>query len=226
MTESETNLLNFVAEMEGMKPTKPEWKVCPHCGKERPIEAFYRRKGVPDGLQSWCINCQRAHGRLRNGSTGEYRTPDKESSDKPVQTPLNEEKMEDFTFYDFEKKAGINERTIGKGHAALNYNKKNKCLSFGVHESADIIKAKLMKVRVRVDNITGDMHLVFNRDQGAPATIKNQKNISVVNSQLVDFLMTTMCFDLTEGSRPIIDISDNLSNSADYITYKIIRKKS
>jgi hypothetical protein len=70
------------------------------------------------------------------------------------------------------------------------------------------------------------MHLVFNRQQGAPATIKNQKNINVVNKGLVEFLMTTQCLPLKDGSRHIIDISENLSNSKDYITYKIIRKKS
>lgn len=186
MTESETTLLNFVAQMDSMKPSKAG---------------------------------------LRNGSTGEYRTPDKESSDKQISSPNNNKKMEDFTFYDFEKKPAVSDRTIGKGHAALNYNKKNMCLSFGTHESADIIKANLMKVRVRVDNITGDMHLVFNRDQGAPATIK-KKNINVVNKDLVEFLITTQCLSLKEGSRHIIDISENLSNSKDYITYKIIRKKS
>ena len=60
----------------------------------------------------------------------------------------------------------------------------------------------------------------------SPATIKNQKNISVINKDLVEFLMTTQCLPLEEGSRHIIDISENLSNSKDYITYKIIRKKS
>ena len=133
--------------------------------------------------------------------------------------------MEDFTFYDFEKKPSITDRTIGKGHIAINYKKKNMCVSFGVHESSDIIKAKLMKVRVRVDNITGDMHLVFNREVGAPATIRNEKNITIVNQQLVDFLMCALCLPLTDGTRPIIDISDNLSNSNDYITYKINRPK-
>lgn len=224
MTESETNLMNFVAAMEGLKPSKPETKVCAHCGMEKPIGSFYK-KGEFGGTQSWCKKCQKEHGRLRNGSTGEYRTPDNESSDNQVSPSNNNDKMEDFTFYDFEKKPAVSDRTIGKGHAALNYNKKNMCLSFGVHESTDIIKAKLMKVRVRVDNITGDMHLVFNRDQGAQATIKNQKNISILNKDLVEFLMTTQCLPLNEGSRHIIDISGNLSNSPDYITYKIIRKK-
>ena len=224
MTESETNLLNFVAEMENMKPSKVEMKVCPHCGIEKPVGSFYKRN-EQGGTQSWCKKCQKEHGRLRNGSTGEYRTPDEESSDKQVSSS-NNNKMEDFTFYDFEKKPSVSDRTIGKGHAALNYNKRNMCLSFGTHESADIIKADLLKVRVRVDNITGDMHLVFNRQQGAPATIKNQKNISVVNKDLVEFLMTTQCLPLEDGSRHIIDISENLSNSKDYITYKIIRKKS
>ena len=43
---------------------------CANCGRELPISSFYR-KGK--GLQSWCIDCCREHGRLRNGVTGEYR---------------------------------------------------------------------------------------------------------------------------------------------------------
>jgi hypothetical protein len=45
-------------------------RVCPNCGRELPENKFYR-KGK--GLQSWCIDCCRKHGKLRNGTTGEYR---------------------------------------------------------------------------------------------------------------------------------------------------------
>jgi len=44
---------------------------CSKCGRVLP-ESQYYRKG--DTLQSWCIDCCKEHGRLRNGTTGEYRT--------------------------------------------------------------------------------------------------------------------------------------------------------
>ena len=43
---------------------------CTNCGRELSESQFYRRGNK---LQSWCIDCQKQHGRLRNGTTGEYR---------------------------------------------------------------------------------------------------------------------------------------------------------
>lgn len=52
-------------------------KRCPKCGRLLPTSDYYA-KG--NGLQSWCKDCCKRHGRLRNGTTGKYRTPEKESS--------------------------------------------------------------------------------------------------------------------------------------------------
>ncbi len=43
---------------------------CPKCGRVLPKSEFYP-KGK--GLQSWCKDCCKSHGRLRNGTTGIYR---------------------------------------------------------------------------------------------------------------------------------------------------------
>lgn len=45
---------------------------CKCCGKLKPSSDFYRRG--TNGLQSWCKECCKEHGRLRNGTTGEYKT--------------------------------------------------------------------------------------------------------------------------------------------------------
>ena len=46
---------------------------CSKCGRELPLSEFYA-KGK--NLQSYCNDCMKEHGRLRNGTTGEYREPD------------------------------------------------------------------------------------------------------------------------------------------------------
>lgn len=51
-------------------------KMCTKCGKVKPMSQFYK-KGEK-GLQSHCKDCMKAHGRLRNGSTGVYREEPKE----------------------------------------------------------------------------------------------------------------------------------------------------
>ena len=57
-------------------------RLCTHCKQMKPESEFYP-KG--DGLQSWCKDCCREHGRLRNGTTGEYRTPiHKETQVRPL----------------------------------------------------------------------------------------------------------------------------------------------
>lgn len=60
---------NYKMHTKGM-----EKKVCTNCGRELPIIEFYSKNGVAGG-QSHCKECVKAHGRLRNGTTGVYREP-------------------------------------------------------------------------------------------------------------------------------------------------------
>lgn len=61
---------------------------CAKCGRLLPTSDYYA-KG--NGLQSWCKDCCKAHGRLRNGTTGKYRTPEKESSEIMGTSPKQQE---------------------------------------------------------------------------------------------------------------------------------------
>lgn len=54
----------------GAQPIK---KTCPKCKRTLPMSEFYVMTDRPDGHSSYCKECNRAHGRLRNGTTGEYR---------------------------------------------------------------------------------------------------------------------------------------------------------
>ena len=63
-------------------------KRCSKCGRLLPTSDYYA-KG--NGLQSWCKECCKAHGRLRNGTTGKYRTPEKESSKTMGTSPKHQQ---------------------------------------------------------------------------------------------------------------------------------------
>ena len=46
--------------------TNDEDKRCARCNKYYPTTHFYRKEMSPDGMQSWCIECQRDYQRKRN----------------------------------------------------------------------------------------------------------------------------------------------------------------
>ncbi len=41
--------------------TETKTKVCTHCGRELPVEAFSKRNASADGLQLWCRECYSRH---------------------------------------------------------------------------------------------------------------------------------------------------------------------
>ena len=43
---------------EQQKEKLTETKICAHCGRELPVEKYYKNSGTKDGLQSWCKDCQ------------------------------------------------------------------------------------------------------------------------------------------------------------------------
>ena len=65
---------NQVTERQPIENTaQPKMKTCPKCNRTLPLSDFYVMVGRPDGHSSYCKDCNRQHGRLRNGTTGEYR---------------------------------------------------------------------------------------------------------------------------------------------------------
>lgn len=205
-------LHKFCIECEGGKPTvvppppPPKTKVCSRCGKEKPLEEFNICNSTKDGRHAYCRECMREYNREKTQS----QTQTKEKTN-----------MEDYTFYDFEKQPSTHR--IVQGTAALNFKNSNKYLIFGIEESRYISKSGLLKMRIRVDNITGALHFVFNKTQGATAAVKDN-NVKVVNADLVDFLMNYLSLGKKEG-RYIINIGNDLSKTKDYITYKVTVNK-
>lgn len=129
--------------------------------------------------------------------------------------------MEDFTYYDF---TGCERRKrMNANQFAVNHSKNNKSVTFNQEVSSIVLKRDLMFLRVRVDNATGDIHLIFTKDTGCKLTTtgKTAKNVIAINKSLSDFLVEKL--HLHDGSgRDLITMSDNLANSKDFLTYKIL----
>lgn len=199
-------LHKFCITCEGGKPLeKKDTKVCARCGEEKPLDEFYNQPSSRDGKASYCKECAKELSRETY-----FNKKEKQS---------NENNMEDYTFYDFDN-SNQDSRIIAEGTAVIYYRTKNKYLIFGKTESEEILRSGLIKMRVRVDNITGAIHFLFNKEQGATSNTKS-KNVRFTNSELVEFLMVQLGLERKEGSRYIISIGQNLSRTSDFITYKV-----
>lgn len=188
--------------------TEGIFKICEHCGKKKNIEDFFEKKDSPDGHSNYCKDC------MREAQKAKYTNNENEKT-----------KMEDFTFFDFDKPSSVRERAIQEGQMAINYKNKNSYITFGQKETQEIACADLTKVRVRLDNITGAVHLVFNKEKGAAVTFKNRKNAVISNQELVNFVMDKLKLPKKYGERHIVYIGCNLSNVDGFITYNILKAK-
>lgn len=199
-------LHKFCITCEGGKPLeKNDTKVCARCGEEKPLDEFYNQPSSRDGKASYCKECAKELSRETY-----FNKKEKQS---------NENNMEDYTFYDFDN-SNQDSRIIAEGTAVIYYRTKNKYLIFGKTESEEILRSGLIKMRVRVDNITGAIHFLFNKETGATSNTKS-KNVRFTNSELVEFLMVQLGLERKEGSRHVISIGQNLSRTSDFITYKV-----
>ena len=133
------------------------------------------------------------------------------------------EKVEDFTFFDFAAQA---DRTRLKSNQfSINRKRKNQMLTFNKEVSCLAMERGLLFLRIRKDNITGDLHLVFTKDTGLPVTPTGtlKTNVLARSPQLISFLEKELCLPPGD-SRCIALMSEDLSNSPDYLTFKILGK--
>ena len=96
------------------------------------------------------------------------------------------EKVEDFTFFDFAAQA---DRTRLKSNQfSINRKRKNQMLTFNKEVSCLAMERGLLFLRIRKDNITGDLHPVFTKDTGLPVTpygnIENQCRSAIAPAHL------------------------------------------
>lgn len=138
---------------------------------------------------------------------------------EPATIPVTPRRVGDFTFFDFEKKSSL-VHAIGPNKFAVNNKKGNYTVVMNVDDSKAIIDANLLRLRLRQDNITGALHFVFNATAGATCVIRNKKNVAVANKDLVDFLVSALGYSRST-ERFLVDISDNLSRTKDYVTFLV-----
>mgnify|MGYP007098721011 CR=1 FL=1 len=136
---------------------------------------------------------------------------------------------EDFTFFDFEnKRAGRN--TIpenGFQIYILNSAKSNNyAISMGKRASTSIIQKGLNKMRIRVDNITGQIHLVFNKSIGKNLykPTKGSKICRVGGVDVVKCIVEHFGGAISRQETALKymgDCSNDLSNSDEYATFEL-----
>jgi hypothetical protein len=125
-------------------------------------------------------------------------------------------KNEDYTFYDFFQK---NKSRIPDNHISISWHKRTYYLLISINISKEIRESGLDKLRVRVDNITNDIHLLFNNEVGLPVNLEGEIAIRINNLDLVKLIYNH--FSIKE-KHVRLPISNNLSNNpSKYLTYKI-----
>lgn len=199
-------------------PLEKVSKVCPHCGKRKLRSEFNPSDTSEDGLQSLCKRCQDEMATISDYITEQMATEVTE----PATITQARKKMEDFTFFDFESKGtsfGIAPHTF-----AINRKKGNYTVVMSKSDSKTIIENNLLRLRLRQDNITGDLHFVFNATTGAKCVVKNKHNVTVANRELVEFLTKALGYE-ENGERVIADISEDIANTKEYVTFLIKRPK-
>ena len=124
----------------------------------------------------------------------------------------------DYVFHDFSDKSRVSLKsdviTVFTGKTA-------PTLAVNSIIGEEIWNRQLLRLRVREDLLTGQLHLVFNREHGV-AGRREKKNMKWSNKELVVFLKDRL--SLEEGKTTRLKISENLANSDGFMTYEIIGK--
>lgn len=131
--------------------------------------------------------------------------------------------MEDFTFFDFDKSPrGC---VMKADEFSLNHKAQYYTITFNMEVSTMIRKGGYKYLRIRHDNITGELHFIFTKNKGLQfSTEKNHaKNITIKNKDMVLFLINKLNISYN-SVRTAIKISKNLANSNEFLTFKILRE--
>ena len=124
--------------------------------------------------------------------------------------------MEDYTFYDFS--TPCRGRQITRRIARI-CNKKGYRRIYFSKEIADEIKdIDQCKLRLRRDNITGDVHMIFNTEIGLPVRFPNSGKAEINSLEAVTLL--SKFFSQGEATFDL-DLSENLANDARFKTFKL-----
>lgn len=124
---------------------------------------------------------------------------------------------ENYTYLDF-----TNRHCAYTGRIIKVYGRSDGIITRFSDELTDEIQAKGMThMRVRLDNITGELHLVFNKKGiGIPVKKNGKENTCTIrNKDLGQYLIERFgAYEMAE-----IEASEDLANTEEYITYHITK---
>lgn len=148
----------------------------------------------------------------------------------------NNSNNRDFTFLDFKGSRGGNRKINGEypywacASRHINENRSNSYrTAFSREVSLLVARKGLTHMRIRRDNLTGVMHVIFLKDttgQCAPIgwdKTKGKNNIvRLYNKALCDFF-ATLAGKSGNFEPTYWQLSEDLSNSLEYATFRIIK---
>ena len=183
-------------------------KVCDHCGQRKLRQEFDESGTSPDGLQSWCRECQTAAARISTESDIVYERQQKAEAEKPAATA----EQADATKYS---------PKLGEHDATLHYKPESRKIVFNAVLSAYIYTSGMTKCYLE-SRRDGRQFLVFNNAEGANVTWVTTKT-----SRLAQVCSTAHCrqiaeyFHLAIGELYYLHITKNLSKTKDVINIEI-----
>lgn len=126
--------------------------------------------------------------------------------------------MEDYTFYDFATPRK-GKKIIGR-IARISNRAGSRRISFSKEISDEIKEIKPCKLRLRRDNITGDVHMIFNPEIGLAVHFPYEGKKSTEANSIEAVTLLSKFFN-QEGATFDLFLSENLANDERYKTYRL-----
>lgn len=124
----------------------------------------------------------------------------------------------DYVFHDFSEKSRV---SLKSDVITVYTGKTSPTLAVNPVIGGEVWDRQLLRLRIREDLLTGQLHLVFNREHGLTGR-RDKKIVKWSNKELVMFLKDRL--KLEENKTTRLKISENLANSDEFMTYEIIGK--
>lgn len=124
----------------------------------------------------------------------------------------------DYVFHDFGEKSRV---SLKSDVISVYAGKTAPRLVVNPAIGGELWDRQLLRLRIREDLLTGQLHLVFNKEHGVTGR-KEKKTMIYTNKELVMFLKNRL--RLEEGKTTRLKISENLANSDEFMTYEILGK--
>ena len=124
----------------------------------------------------------------------------------------------DYVFHDFGDKSRV---SLKSDVITVYTGRTTPTLAVNSVIGREIWDRQLLRLRVREDLLTGQLHLVFNIDHGVTGRWE-KKTMKWSNKELVMFLKDRLKLEGYRTTR--LKISENLANSDEFMTFEILGK--